>query len=326
MALQHRDVRVVPDARGPAGLIRPSGSTAVASVKTSPAPPTAHGRGAPGASRWRSRRGRSTGTSATRRRGCAGSRHGGTTGRRAATRGRTPREGDGERSGRNRRYQVRTAPAWRGRAGPAAAGCKESGAAPFSAQRTTPMLHPPRFWTLITADPRHGQILTLAGLLTYGLGWLGFDIGLPQVAVTLASALAVQRLGDCLDRRAVARRARKSALISALSLCLLLRTDALWIAALGLGHRRRIEVRDPRPRQARLQPDQRRAGGAAARPPTWPGCRPGQWGTAAAFAFTMACAGHAGRQPRRAQRRDAGVHRAPGRRCWSAARCRSASR
>ena len=45
----------------------------------------------------------------------------------------------------------------------------------------------------IAADPRHGQILTLAGLLTYGLGWLGFDLGLTQVAVTLASALAVQR-------------------------------------------------------------------------------------------------------------------------------------
>ena len=151
------------------------------------------------------------------------------------------------------------------------------------------MPQPPRFWTLMTADPRHGQIVTLASLLTYGLGWLQFDIGLPQVVITVTAALAVQRLGDW-RTGAPWRSGAKSALISALSLCLLLRTDALWIAAVGsaiaVGSKFLIRV-----------------GGKHVFNPTngalvalllttdlaW--ISPGQWGTAAAFAFAMACAG-----------------------------------
>src|SRR5262245_32095399 len=87
-------------------------------------------------------------------------------------------------------------------------------------------------WRWLAADPRHGQIATLASLLTYGLGWLDFDLTLPQVAVTLGTALAVQGLADRWTGRPVVSGA-KSALISALSLCLLLRTDALWLAAAG---------------------------------------------------------------------------------------------
>jgi hypothetical protein len=139
------------------------------------------------------------------------------------------------------------------------------------------------------SDPRHGQILTLGSLLAYGFGWLGFDIGVPQVAVTLASALAVQRLGDAWTG-APWRSGAKSALISALSLCLLLRTDQLWIAAVGsaiaVGSKFVIRVRGKHvfnPTNGALV--------ALLLTTDLAWISPGQWGTAAAFAFAMACAG-----------------------------------
>jgi hypothetical protein len=147
----------------------------------------------------------------------------------------------------------------------------------------------PRLLTCFTADPRHGQIATLASLLVYGFGWLQFDLGLPQVAVTLVAALGVQRLGDAWTG-APWRSGAKSALISGLSLCLLLRTDALWIAALAaavaVGSKFVIRVRGKHifnPTNGALV--------ALLLTTELAWVSPGQWGTAAAFAFTMACAG-----------------------------------
>jgi Na+-transporting NADH:ubiquinone oxidoreductase subunit NqrB len=146
-----------------------------------------------------------------------------------------------------------------------------------------------RLWTRFAADPRHGQIATLGTLLVYGMARLGFDLTLAQAAVTIAAALAAQVAGD----RIVAGRVTagiKSALISALSLCLLLRTDALWLAAAGsvlaVGSKFLVRV-----------------GGKHVFNPTnislvvlmivtdavW--VSPGQWGTGAALAFFLACAG-----------------------------------
>ncbi|MEZ5293506.1 MAG: DUF2330 domain-containing protein [Vicinamibacterales bacterium] len=88
------------------------------------------------------------------------------------------------------------------------------------------------FWRWLTADPRHGQITTLGLLLAYGAGGLGFDVSAAQCGVTVATALAVQWLGDGW-RGAPRRSGAKSALISSLSLCLLLRTDDLAWAAAG---------------------------------------------------------------------------------------------
>jgi hypothetical protein len=87
----------------------------------------------------------------------------------------------------------------------------------------------------ITADPRHGQIATLATLLAYGVSQLAFDLTAAQAVVTIGTALAVQRLGDW-QVGAPWRSGAKSALISSLSLCLLLRTDDLdsWPHALSL--------------------------------------------------------------------------------------------
>jgi enediyne biosynthesis protein E5 len=72
-------------------------------------------------------------------------------------------------------------------------------------------------------DPRLYQITVLGGLLTYGVTTLDFDIGVWQIALTLASVLATQWL--CSRARALPRVDLRSALISGLSLCLLLRTD-----------------------------------------------------------------------------------------------------
>jgi len=145
----------------------------------------------------------------------------------------------------------------------------------------------PLHW--LRADPRHGQITTLALLLAYGLGWLAFDLTLGQVAVTVGTALGVQALADGWTGRPVPSGA-KSALISSLSLCLLLRTDNVLLAAAAAT-------------VAVLSKFLIRVGGKHVFNPTnlaivvvllasdaaW--VSPGQWGTQALLAFALACAG-----------------------------------
>jgi Na+-transporting NADH:ubiquinone oxidoreductase subunit NqrB len=77
-------------------------------------------------------------------------------------------------------------------------------------------------------DPRLYQIACLTALLVYGLGWRSFDVSPAQIALTLAFALATQAAGT--RWAGLPAFDAKSALISALSLCLLLRVDALWLA------------------------------------------------------------------------------------------------
>src|SRR5262245_40857474 len=78
-------------------------------------------------------------------------------------------------------------------------------------------------------DPRLYQIACLGGLLAYGVLGLHFDVGPAQIAVTLAAALLAQLL--CGRLAGVPAFEPKSALISGLSLCLLLRTESLALAA-----------------------------------------------------------------------------------------------
>ncbi len=79
------------------------------------------------------------------------------------------------------------------------------------------------------ADPRVFQIASLAGLLGYGMALRGFDVTPGRALLLLATALATQ--WACGRARGLAFEP-KSALISGLSLCLLLRTnsDALAVA------------------------------------------------------------------------------------------------
>ena len=78
-------------------------------------------------------------------------------------------------------------------------------------------------------DPRAYQIASLAGLLAYGMGVRGFDVTPARAVFLLASCMAVQWL--CERLAGLPRFEPKSALISGLSLCLLLRTNS-WTLAL----------------------------------------------------------------------------------------------
>lgn len=76
-------------------------------------------------------------------------------------------------------------------------------------------------------DPRHFQIAALTGLLLVGLTLLDFSI-LPAVAGAIVTTALISQLLLANGRAGV-----YSALISALSLCLLLRTQSLELAALA---------------------------------------------------------------------------------------------
>lgn len=80
-------------------------------------------------------------------------------------------------------------------------------------------------------DPRYYQIIVLSLLLTFGIGVLDFNIHWQNALMIVCTALAVQYFGSrfaglpCFDPL--------SPLITSLSLTLLLRTDAIWLAALA---------------------------------------------------------------------------------------------
>jgi Na+-transporting NADH:ubiquinone oxidoreductase subunit NqrB len=139
----------------------------------------------------------------------------------------------------------------------------------------------------MTADPRLYQIATLASLLAYGIGWLDFDITLARVALLLGTVLTTQGLCDRWTGKPANTR---SALISGLSLCLLLRTNdaalAMLAAIVTIGSKFLIRFRGKHV----FNPTN---GGLVAMmlltSRVW--VSPAQWGTAAFFAFLMACAG-----------------------------------
>jgi len=141
------------------------------------------------------------------------------------------------------------------------------------------------------ADPRLYQIGTLAALLVYGMGWLGFDITPARAALLLATALVTQKICDRISgATAPFASTSRSALISGLSLCLLLRTNAAVLACLAaviaIASKSLIRIRGKHV----FNPTN---GGIVAMllltGQVW--VSPGQWGTAASFAFLMACAG-----------------------------------
>ena len=77
-------------------------------------------------------------------------------------------------------------------------------------------------------DPRWWQIASLAGLVAYGIGVLRFDVTPWRVAVIVSAALATQWICSRAARIAFEW---KSAMISALSLSLLMRSNSLLPAA-----------------------------------------------------------------------------------------------
>src|SRR5581483_7531933 len=78
-------------------------------------------------------------------------------------------------------------------------------------------------------DPRWFQIGFLSTLLCIGLAFRSFQIQFAQIAIIFAVGLAIQALFlFALELEGVGF---KSALITCLSLCLLLRSDRLWVPA-----------------------------------------------------------------------------------------------
>jgi Na+-transporting NADH:ubiquinone oxidoreductase subunit NqrB len=89
-----------------------------------------------------------------------------------------------------------------------------------------------RFKTQISSfDPRLYQIASLSTLLLYGLMSLHFDVSVLQIVITLGTALLTQYAGARYYK--LTSFDPRSPLISALSLCLLLRTNNLAVAALA---------------------------------------------------------------------------------------------
>ena len=136
-------------------------------------------------------------------------------------------------------------------------------------------------------DPRTYQIAALSLLLAYGMTQLGFDVTPARVAVILGSALVAQWGWS---RARGIRFDPRSAAISALSLCLLLRSNS-WLlllaaALIAVSSKFLVRVRGKHV----FNP----TNGAIVAlllltPQIW--VSPGQWGNVAFFAFLIACLG-----------------------------------
>lgn len=136
-------------------------------------------------------------------------------------------------------------------------------------------------------DPRLYQIASLATLLFYGLFWLHFDLSLWQITATIGTALLTQYVGTRLAKLSFFD--PKSALISSLSLCILLRADHLAIAVLAsviaIGSKFVFRWQD----KHLFNPTNLALAVALATGLGW--ISPGQWGQVAWFGFLIACLG-----------------------------------
>jgi Na+-translocating ferredoxin:NAD+ oxidoreductase RnfD subunit len=147
----------------------------------------------------------------------------------------------------------------------------------------------PRIFTGWRVDPRDYQIGALTLLLTYGLFQLDFQVPFAQVIITLGCALGVQAFFTRLFH--LEKFEWKSACISGLSLCLLLRTNSLWLAAaaafIAISTKFLIRWKGSHifnPTNIALVILMLLTGGSV-----W--VSPGQWGNFAFFAFLMLCLG-----------------------------------
>lgn len=137
-------------------------------------------------------------------------------------------------------------------------------------------------------DPRYYQILTLSALLLYGLLYLDFPQPLPVLATLLIGAQLFQYGFTRLFR--LSHFEPRSALISSLSLCLLLRTESLGTAAAaaGLAIGSKFLLR-PGGKHLFNPANFALTVATVVLPSAW--ISPGQWGNAAYFTFLVACIG-----------------------------------
>ena len=136
-------------------------------------------------------------------------------------------------------------------------------------------------------DPRLYQIAALSGLLAYGLLRLDLEVQPARAAIILISVLVTQYA--CTRVWRLPAFDPRSALISGLSLCLLLRTNstalAVCAAVLAIGGKFVIRVRGKHV----FNPTNFALAVLLLTGGVW--VSPGQWGSAAFFGFLMACVG-----------------------------------
>ena len=137
-------------------------------------------------------------------------------------------------------------------------------------------------------DPRLYQIASLTGLLIYGILALDFDVKPPRVALLLGTALLTQWI--CGRIWKLPAYDPKSALISGLSLCLLLRTNelAMAVAAAVVAIASKFVMRW-RGKHVFNPTNIALVATMLLTPNVW--VSPGQWGNVAFFGFLMACVG-----------------------------------
>ena len=88
-----------------------------------------------------------------------------------------------------------------------------------------------RFGAWFIGDARHFQILFLSVFLFYGINVLRWETDAATLIVTFFTCLITQALFTALTTQDY--RSLKSAFISAMSLCLMLRTNSVWVMALA---------------------------------------------------------------------------------------------
>ena len=82
-----------------------------------------------------------------------------------------------------------------------------------------------------SSDPRYFQILYLGSFLLYGVSYLGWDTALPKYLALFSAAVATQLAFSYFTTKKYS--SIKSALITALGLCLLLKTGSIETAVLA---------------------------------------------------------------------------------------------
>lgn len=141
----------------------------------------------------------------------------------------------------------------------------------------------------MSVDARYYQIAVLSSLLVYGVTVLDFEMTWAGAGVILGTVLMTQWL--CSRLVGMPGMEWRSAAISGLSLCLLCRTNIMWLAALAgviaVASKFVLRVRGKHvfnPTNFALVVLMLAADGRV-----W--VSPGQWGNVAFFAFLMACLG-----------------------------------
>jgi Na+-transporting NADH:ubiquinone oxidoreductase subunit NqrB len=136
-------------------------------------------------------------------------------------------------------------------------------------------------------DPRLYQIASLGTLLAYGLLWLHFDVSVIQIVLTFSTALLTQYAGSRLYNLPAFD--PLSAIVSAVGLCIFLRTNHPAVAALAAGIAIASKFTIRWEKKHMFNPTNLALLAVMTSGLGW--ISPGQWGQAAWLGFLIACLG-----------------------------------